>query len=100
MKAKERMIKALTDLLKPGETLMYPVCGILHQGEAEYYCYFGLTLDAYDFPMYGLGAIKRYCPGAEIRFEKGVAREILFFPAISVFLPGCIFLLSFNRCSK
>jgi len=43
MTAKERMIKALTDLLKPGETLMYPVYGSLYQGDAEYYGYFGLT---------------------------------------------------------
>ncbi len=33
MTAKERMIKALTDMLKSGETLMYPIYGLLVQGE-------------------------------------------------------------------
>ncbi len=43
MTYKELMIKSLTDLLEPGEILMHPIYGILSQGNAQYYGYFGLT---------------------------------------------------------
>lgn len=43
MTYKELMTQSLTDLLEPGETLMYPIYGILNQGNAQYYGYFGFT---------------------------------------------------------
>ncbi|MBR2464093.1 MAG: hypothetical protein IKB41_01490 [Clostridia bacterium] len=43
MTAKERMIQALTDMLKNGETLMHPIYGLLVQGGRQYYGYFGFT---------------------------------------------------------
>lgn len=45
MTAKERMLKALTDMLENGETLMHPIYGLLVQGGHQYYGYFGLTDD-------------------------------------------------------
>ena len=45
MTAKERMIKALTDMLENGETLMHPIYGLLVQGGRQYYGYFGFTED-------------------------------------------------------
>ena len=43
MTAKERMIYALSDMLQNGETLMYPIYGLLVQGGRQYYGYFGFT---------------------------------------------------------
>ena len=43
MTYKELMIKSLTDLLEPGETLKYAVYGSMYDGDAEYYGYFGVT---------------------------------------------------------
>ena len=43
MTAKERMICALSDMLQNGETLMYPIYGLLVQGGRQYYGYFGFT---------------------------------------------------------
>ena len=43
MSAKERMIQALTDMLENGETLMYPIFGLLVQGGRQYYGYFGFA---------------------------------------------------------
>lgn len=41
--AKERMIQALTDMLEPDETLMYPIYGTMEQGRTQHYGYFGFT---------------------------------------------------------
>lgn len=43
MISKEQMERALTNLLKKGEQLMYPIYGLLVQGKNQYYGYFGLT---------------------------------------------------------
>ena len=43
MNYKERMMESLTQLLEEGETLKYPIYGILRQGNNQYYGYFGLT---------------------------------------------------------
>lgn len=43
MNYKELMIKSLTDLLNDGETLLYPIYGILNQGNEQYYAYFGFA---------------------------------------------------------
>ena len=43
MKPKELMMKSLTNLLQTDETLLYPIYGILNQGNEQYYGYFGLT---------------------------------------------------------
>ncbi|MBR6507157.1 MAG: hypothetical protein IKT37_06120 [Clostridia bacterium] len=43
MTNKELMFASLNDLLESGETLMYPIYGILDQGNARSYGYFGFT---------------------------------------------------------
>ena len=43
MTYKELMIEALTDLLEDDETLMHPIYGLFHQGNTQYYGYFGFT---------------------------------------------------------
>ena len=43
MTYKELMIKSLTDLLEDDETLMYPIYGVLNQGNTRYYGYFAFT---------------------------------------------------------
>lgn len=43
MTYKDLMLKSLTDLLKNGETLMYPIYGVLHQGNSTHHGYFGFT---------------------------------------------------------
>ena len=46
MNYKERMMESLTQLLEEGETLKYPIYGMLRQGNSQYYGYFGLTENA------------------------------------------------------
>ena len=43
MTFKEHMFETLTELLEGNETLMYPIYGVLNQGNAQYYGYFGFT---------------------------------------------------------
>ena len=43
MTAKERMIYALSDMLRNGEKLMHPIYGLLVQDGMQYYGYFGFT---------------------------------------------------------
>ncbi len=53
------------------------------------------SFDVYDFPMYGLAVIKKYCPKVKIKFAKGVSRELLLYPLIAVFLAGLCFFIKF-----
>ncbi len=43
MTYKELMYKSLTELLKNGETLRFPIYGVLNQGNMQHYGYFGFT---------------------------------------------------------
>ncbi len=45
MNANDLMLESLTELLQEGETLMYPIYGILQQGNKQYNAFFGLTED-------------------------------------------------------
>lgn len=43
MTKEEIMIQMLTQLLEPGETLLYPICGIWGKGKVQQFAYFGFT---------------------------------------------------------
>ena len=43
MKIKEFMMHSLSELLEPGESLMYPVYGVINQGNQQLFGFLGLT---------------------------------------------------------